>query len=225
MIVKRIALLANSRKHAERCLAGRAIEKQHWEGWIRPVSAREGEGLNDFERHYEHGIEPKVFDIVDVPLIRPNPHACQTENWLVSPNEYWVKRGSMTWDQTAQIAETPAKLWVNGFHTYHGLNDEIPQHHANALTTSICMIRVNSAEARIVSGYTGSKKIYIHFGHAGANYALPLTDSIFEPIFKAEPLGTKNIGESLLTISLSEPFKKNDGSVCQYKLVAALMPK
>lgn len=226
MVTKRIVLLANSRKHAERCLAGREIANQQLGGWIRPVSARPGEGLDEHERRYEGNIEPAVLDIIDVPLLRANPHACQTENWLVSRDEYWVRRGSITWDQAVQIAETHPILWVNGFHTYHGLNDEIPQARANGLATSICMIRVQSVDIDVVNGYNaGTKKVYAYFEHEGNRYKLSLTDSIFEPHFKAGPIGSGTFGESLLTISLSEPFTKNDGSVCQYKLVAALIPQ
>lgn len=224
MVRKRIVLLANSRKHQERCLAGREISDQLYSGWVRPVSDRPGEGLNFCERQYQDRSEPAVLHIIDVPLIRPNAHACQTENWLASPNDWWVKQGVLTWDQAARLAETPATLWVNGFSTQNGINDEIPQAHGNLLTNSICMIRVPAVSVHVFTGYD-RKKVHASFRYGGANYRFSLTDSVMEPQYKAAPLGTSNLGECLLTISLSEPFTKNDGSVCQYKLVAAIIAR
>lgn len=62
-----------------------------------------------------------------MPLIRPLPRACQTENWLLDPAEYWQRVRRADWDELQPYVEAPQTLWVNGHHTYHGMNDEIPR--------------------------------------------------------------------------------------------------
>lgn len=228
MVRKTIVLLANSRKHAERCLAGIEWDEaeKKWAGWIRPVSAREGEGLNERERFYDGGIEPAVLDVIDVPLIRANPHSLQTENWLVSAPDYWRKLGVLSWLEASQLAENEGDLWVNGFRTYNGFNDEIPEEMTKGFNRSIRMIRVPMVTIHVVDGYVqGTKKVYAEFNMGLTKYRLSLTDSIYEPRFKAGQARTVIVGESLLSISISEPFKKNEKSTCRYKLVAAMIPR
>ena len=87
-IVKRILCLANSKKLSGRCVAGREVLDAGPGSWIRPVSVRLSEEVSEDERQYQDGSDPRVLDIIDVPLIRHQPHACQTENWLLDPDYY-----------------------------------------------------------------------------------------------------------------------------------------
>lgn len=225
MINKTIVLLANSRKHGGRCLAGREITlAREWGNWIRPVSLRTSEELNLLERRYADGTDPAVLDIIDVPLIKANGHACHTENWLISPQHQWVKKGQLSWNDAAQLVETPLVLWVNGDRTYGGQNNKISEKLSNELQSSICIILVSSLIIRVDKGFSGEKKIYANFRHQGVNYTLLVTDSIYEPIFNDRPFNhEENFGESLLTISLSEPYEKQENA--RFKLVAAIIPK
>ncbi|HXF07313.1 MAG TPA: hypothetical protein VNK45_02115 [Candidatus Acidoferrales bacterium] len=86
-IVKRIVCLANSRKLNGRCVAGIEITRGNKRvGWIRPVSAREHEEVSEYERQYQDGSDPRVLDVIDVPLIAPKPKDYQQENWLLDQN-------------------------------------------------------------------------------------------------------------------------------------------
>lgn len=227
MIFKKIVLLANSRKHAGRCLAGREKDGDQTLGWIRPVSDRVGEELSEKERELEDGSDPQVLDVVNVPLLRAKPHACQTENWLIDDRYYWSKVDTLSWHQASTLAESPATLWVNNDSTYSGLNDQIPQKVAEGLPASICLIRVNRLELHVLTpgAIWGNpkKRVQARFKFNGVDYWLWVTDPRIERAYLAGPPRVEHVGESLLTISLSEPHEKSPGVHYQYKLVAALL--
>jgi hypothetical protein len=227
MIVKRILCLANSKKHSGRCVAGREITAAGAGPWIRPVSDRPGEEVSEYERQYENGADPKPLDVIDVPLIEARPHACQTENWLLDPNRYWRLVRRVEWDELQQFVEAPASLWVNGQSTFHGLNDEIPQEVADQQPGSLYLIRVDSVILSVFppGGAFGNPKrrVQARFAYADVEYALWVTDPLVEREYLKRPDGNYEIGECCLTISLGEPFQKNNGQWCRYKLVAAII--
>jgi len=78
-IVKRMLCLASSRKGNGRCVAGREVLETGPGPWIRPVTNQD-RGLSEDDRRYPDDSDPQVLDIIDVPLIRHQPHGCQTEN-------------------------------------------------------------------------------------------------------------------------------------------------
>lgn len=85
-MIKRIVCLANSRKLQGRCVAGRELINGQPAGWIRPVSDRQYEEVSEYERQYEDGTDPRVLDIIDMPLKRRRAKDHQPENWLLDPN-------------------------------------------------------------------------------------------------------------------------------------------
>jgi hypothetical protein len=229
MVTKKIVLLANSRKHAGRCLAGREIVDNGYLGWIRPVSAREGEELSEREREFGDGSDPKVLDIIEVPLAGAKPHACQTENWLIDDNYYWAKLGTMTWQQASVLAENPATLWFNNDSTYNGLNDQISKQLAENLRSSICLIRVDAIDIHVFAPGADfgnpKKRVQGRFKFNGVNYWLWITDPYMERKYLQGEPRVEKLGECLLTVSLSEPHEKSPGVSYQYKLIASVLPR
>ena len=112
-VVKRLVCLANSRKLSGRCIAGKEISNRRVAGWVRPVSARVHEEVSEYERQYEDGSDPRVMDIMDVPLLDPRPKAYQQENWLLDSEQYWVKAGCTGWDKLERLADPVEPLWTN----------------------------------------------------------------------------------------------------------------
>lgn len=225
--VKRIMCLANSKKHSGRCVAGREVTPTGAGPWIRPVSARPGEEVSENERQYENGADPRLLDVIDVPLIRAAPHACQTENWLLDPDYYWKRVRQADWAELLQFVEVPATLWVNGHRTYHGQHDEISQAIADTLPRSLYLIRVNRVELRAFAPQEAfgnpKRRVQARFTHEGVDYALWVTDPLVEREYLSRPDGYHQLGECCLTISLSEPFQKSNGQSYRYKLVAAII--
>lgn len=227
MITKRILCLANSKKHSGRCVAGREVTTAGAGPWIRPVSARPGEEVSENERQYQNGADASVLDVIDVPLVRSVPRACQTENWLLDPGFYWSRVQQANWTMLLPFAEAPATLWVNGHSTYHGQHDEIPLAVADALPGSLLLIRVAGVELHAFAPQEAfgnpKRRVQAHFTHAGVGYALWVTDPVVEKEYLARPNGYHGLGECCLTISLSEPFQKSNGQPYRYKLVAAII--
>ena len=111
-IVKRIVCLANSRKWSGRCVAGREISAGGYPGpWVRPVSDREHEEVSEHERQYQDGSEPRVLDVIEVPVLEARPSGFQRENWLLDPNRYWQLVRRLTPSDLARFAMREATLW------------------------------------------------------------------------------------------------------------------
>lgn len=70
--------------------------------------------------------------------------------------------------------------------------------------------------------YYNRKRVQGRFSHEGTEYRLWVTDPRYEQAYMAKPEGDYDIGESFLTISLSEPF--NEMNAC-YKLIAAIIER
>lgn len=222
--VKRLVCLANSRKLSGRCIAGIELAGAKRVGWIRPVSMREHQEVSEHERQYEDGSDPKLLDIMNVPLIEARPKEYQRENWLLDPEHYWERVGSLAWRYLHGLTDPAGRLWINGNSTYNGVNDRIPVADAAKLHSSLHLIHVQELTLSVFKpgGAFGDPKRRVQgrFVYAEARYHLWVTDPTYERAYLAKPDGEYAIGESFLTVSLGEPYE----GFC-YKLIAAIMKR
>ena len=220
--VKRIVCLANSRKLSGRCIAGREWQGGRAGGWIRPVSDREGQEVSEYERQYEDGSDPRVLDVIDVPLMEAQPRGWQTENWLLDPEYYWVKVGRFSALELPAMADPVEPLWIDGYNTHNGRNDKVPLEASVSADGSLRLIQVERLELRVYrpGEAFGNRKRRVQgwFKHAGAEYGLWVTDPGFERRYLAKLDGVYELGECYVTVSLGEPYK----DAC-YKLIAAII--
>lgn len=218
-VMKRIACLANSRKLSGRCIAGKEPESG---AWIRPVSDRPSEEVSEYERQYEDGSDPRLLDVVDVPLIGPHPGTYQSENWLLDPDYYWARAGRASWADLARLADDPATLWTNESHTYHGRNDRVDASQAASLPNSLYLLRVEDLVLSVFAPGEkfGNRKRRVHgeFHHRGVPYHLWVTDPEIAKTYLAKPDGRYPIGPCFVTVSLGEQYE----GYC-YKLIAAVI--
>ena len=221
--IKRIVCLANSRKLAGRFIAGLEWGPEKGRGrWIRPVSEREGQDVSEYERQYPDGSDPRILDIIDLPLRERRPDGCQSENWLLNQEYYWEKVGSYSPFELSALVDPVEPLWVNGHSTYHGRNDKIPNAVASDVSTSLRLIEVEELVLTVFApgeAFGNSKRrVQGRFVHAGQAYSFWITDPIYEKSYLSRLDGTYRIGRCYLTISLGEPY----GDAI-YKLIAAIV--
>jgi hypothetical protein len=221
-IVKRLVCLANSRKLSGRCVAGKELIDGVGGQWVRPVSDRPKEEVSEDERQYEDGSDPRVLDIIDVPLKDPRPKSYQSENWLLDPEYYWKRAGRVTWDALEQLTEDPPTLWLNRSSTSAGRNDRVALADAEQLTGSLFLLHIGALKLRVFAPGAAfgnlKRRVQAMFAHRGASYLLWVTDPLVARNYLALGDGSHQIGECCVTISLGEPHE----GYC-YKLVAALI--
>ena len=220
--VKRMVCLANSRKNAGRCVAGKEMSYDGKPGqWIRPVSNRENEAVSEGERSYADGTDPKVLDIIEVPLIIHKPKAYQQENWLLNPSRQWRKVGRVGWHDLTQLADPGAPLWTNGYNSRGGANDQAPEDITAAHDTSLRLVLVGDLTVTVSEPSRPSANYPIlrgRFTHCNETYCFRITDPVSESGSVDLPYGEYPVGERYLTVSLGEPFEGH-----AYKLIAAII--
>jgi hypothetical protein len=221
-IVKRFVCLANSRKLSGRCIAGKELVSSKAVGWVRPVSNREHEEVSEYERQFQDGSDPRVLDVIDVPLLQPMPKTYQPENWQLDPQHYWVKAGTFLWTDLRNLIDPVLPLWTNGHSTHMGMNDKIPLSIVTTLSNSLRLIQVSEMTLHV--SITGEafgnpkRRVQGRFSHNGIMHWLWVTDPVYEKAYLLKSDGEYRIGECYLTISVGEPF--NDA---YFKLIAAIM--
>jgi hypothetical protein len=101
MPMKRMVCLANSRKLSGRCIAGRVWDGKKAGDWVRPVSARSEEEVSEYEREYDYGSDPRVLDVIDVPVLEATPKHCQGEyvfsRWRTTTSSGMRSVRGMSW--------------------------------------------------------------------------------------------------------------------------------
>ena len=220
---KQIVCLANSRKMSGRCIAGREWSEERGPGnWIRPVSARVDQEVSEYERQYEDGSDPRALDIVHVPVIEPKPSCWQPENWLLDPEFYWQKVGTYSQFDLSTLVDPIEPLWADGFSTYAGENDKVPLDATPRVSGSLRLIYIERLTLNVFSPGeafgSAKRRVQAKFSHAGVNYALWVTDPIYEEEYLAKLDGVYEIHHCYLTVSLGDPYQ----DTC-YKLVAAII--
>ncbi len=217
---KRIVCLANSRKSAGRCIAGKEFPAPGT--WLRPVSTRPTAELSNEERAYSNGAFPSLLDVIDIPLLAPKLHTFQPENIEIDSARQWEKAGTLPFRSLAPFLDPPAPLWLTGYSSGYGSNDRVPLEQAPACSGSLRLIQPEQLVVRVKTEGKEidepKRRVRAAFRHCGDFYHLVVTDPDTEAILFAKPDAEYRFQGAFLTISLGEPF----ANWC-YKLAAALL--
>jgi hypothetical protein len=222
---KTIICLANSRKMAGRCVAGKEIIGGKIGGWIRPVSGRPTGELSEEDRRFENGLDAKLLDVITIAMVGSRPHGYQIENHLIHDGYYWTKEREASWSELqAAVDKVSGPLWDNSSSSYNGLNDRVEEAAANHLGSSLRLVEVEDLKIAVaVEGAAfGNAKRRVRGGFTldGSNYWLSVTDPVAEQKYLAGPDGEFKVGPAILCISLGEPY----GGYA-YKLIVGVLMK
>ena len=223
--IKRMVCLANSRKMSGRCVAGKEILPDgRFGGWFRPVSAREGEEVSERERRYaDSGGDPRLLDVIDVPVLGARPTLHQRENWLLDPERRWKFVRRVHPSELARLADPPAPLWVDGFGSSEGLNDRVPLDKASGLRDSLRLIWTDNLALSVSAPWAARgdfrRVVRARFRYRGTDYGIRVTDPAYDERYQEMPVGEYPIGGRFITASLAErPYHG-----FYYKLTAAIV--
>ena len=221
---KRIVCLASSLKRGGLCIAGRELTQSGFDSWIRPVSARSNAELTYLEYRYGDGQSPKLLDVLEVPVLKPDGRGHQAENFLIDPSRRWILQGRFPFARLASLAEEPASLWMNSESSSSGRFNCVSPAEASRFHWSLCLIRVRELWIESIRAGRGDKVFRASFDYKGVLYKLSVTDPVVRDRFDAEPPGKYRIGtpEIFLCVSLSEVFP-GDGRC--HKLVASVITR
>lgn len=202
--------LANSKKHGERCIAGKIVGGAPNGVWYRPVSNRGTRGISENEASYQTGGSVKALDIVSIWDTAKHQHVFQQENYIIDETQKWVKSGEFFLANLRQLVDTPVSLWESNYSSTSGLNDRVPERLLTQARSTLYLIRPDgnvSVKVDAEGKQWNNHKISVRatFGYQGVNYALSLTDIPAEAHFLNKGVGTYVLNDiNYLTISLSE---------------------
>jgi ATP-dependent DNA helicase RecQ len=218
---KDIICLAYSRKYSGHCIAGKEIAGNQIGGWIRPVSNRDCGELTRKHIIMHNGRTPGLLDIISVPLKKHCPQSCQTENFGIDESQGWITRGVFPISEVSRLCDDIDHLWINGYHSYSGLNDRVPLNRADAdLSSSLLFIKPDHLIFTVEEGSKLLKKVRAKFEYREATYWLTVTDPLIEAQYIKENLGEYPVDEkhAYLCVSIGEPHEG-----FRYKLVAGVI--
>lgn len=224
---KRIVCLANSWKNGGRCVAGIDLDTGEW---IRPVNPG-GDKLHKSQIENQYGDQPRVLDIINIPLRTKAPLYYQPENYTIDPNQQWQQVGQFNFNQLTNFS-------CNGNNIYLDcdfFNDNDKSVSSEKLKDSNCkhsLSLIKPQELKIEkfdrSQWGEKPQIKANFLFGEKYYNLVITDDKFKaPFFKDDSLDEcgyyeLNTNDIYLTISLGEIYKRDKN---HYKLVAAVIVK
>jgi len=182
------------------------------------VTTRPSEEILISDMKFEDGSLPELLDVLEIKFKRPNPKSCQTENHLIDDRFYWVKVGKFPLQKLPKLCEKPNPIWVNGFSSYNGINDRIPEDQGDLIKTSLILVIPKDLVIFVEPGFT-KRKVMANFCVAGEFYKLTVTDLAVEQEFLSREYGQYSYNRrAVACISIGEPFKGY-----RYKLLASII--
>jgi hypothetical protein len=229
---KTIVVLAASRKPGGRCIAGKEVA-QPVPGagpgaisgaWIRPVSVRPGAEIDVKERRLMNGSEPRLLDIVRIPMLAPAPRLHQTENHTINARFYWQKVGLFSWKDIESLMDAPETLWTNCSSTRIGVNDRVSETQIAGITSSLYLIKPTRVVLQVLTPHTAfaepQRRVRAEFRYRGVHYNIPVTDPDAETTYLSRQDGYYPLTQdAYFCMSLAESAV--DGHY--YKLVASIL--
>ncbi|NVO59508.1 dual OB domain-containing protein [Photobacterium damselae] len=218
---KTIVCLANSRKHAGHCLAGKELDDEDILDWCRPVSKRDSRELSARDIQYKDGSCAEVFDVISFGHKGRSLHPAQEENFVNDEALYWEKCRVFNGDLD-DLLDAPQSLWANGCSSYNGINDRVPVELVPKPIQSLYFIAPRDVEIIVRTEGAefgdGRKRVRVRFNYNGTIYLLMVTDPRVEAMYlRLAEDSYRPQGQIYVTVSLGE-----DWNGFYYKLAAGV---
>jgi len=214
----RIAVLANSWKHGDYCIAGIEASSRKW---VRPVTELD-DGRIPKEYMKTHGRFPQLLDILAIPLHETGPdYGFACENRTIGKGE-WHLRGQIDVETLMKYVEQPEYILHND--QRYVTVDEMQSLPAEERRT-LQLIRVDDFEVEEKKGKTPNQYQMLGMVQLGGQrLALSITDPVY---YQKLASGHKPSKSCLLTLSLGMPYKPPEwgdaaSSAC-WKLIAGVI--
>ena len=219
---KKIICLANSRKHAGRCVAGKETDKPN--RWVRPVSSKATGELSEDDMSFPKSHVLRPLDIVQICMLEARPQSYQSENYAIDQGVYWTFNGKALFsDVLSLVDQSSGTLWHNGSSSYHGIHDRVHTDEIQMLSHSLKLVVVDDLVIRVLAEQAsfGNNKLRVRgfFTWGSVRYGLSVTDPEFEDNYRSGGHGEYQLGRAVLCLSLGEIY--SDGYA--YKLVAGII--
>jgi len=224
--------LADSKKHSERCIAGKIVGGDDHGKWFRPVSDRPSRGLSNPEASYQLGVYVQNLDWASVDVKGKHEHEYQIENHIICDKPAWKKLGALPAARLDELLDTPKILWNNGLQSNHCMNNQVHEKYLTAPMQTLYFIKIEKLEyisVDVEGAAFGlpSTKVRACFTYNGTKYKLAITDLVKEAFYKAKGEGVYYPTDiNYFTISLSEVFTRAAGYVkgqgFAYKVIAGV---
>lgn len=218
-----LLVLASSRKHGGRCIAGWDLTNDRW---LRPVSAR-ADGTLEQQHCSVDGVWPEAFDVVHLEIGDHRPSPYQPENYVIAGTPWQLVRN----EDPADVADLLEDLVDEDHWLLESSNRRVQAAalRANPAPSSLVLVEPSSLTWRVETAPWGDRQRKADFQIGdGTVYDWSVTDiPVYEQLrelddgnYPRDTAGIDDDSDVFLTISLGEPYDQNDSC---YKLVAAVL--
>jgi hypothetical protein len=224
-VEKRIVCLANSWKNHGRCVAGIELDSGEW---IRPVNSGGGKLLKTQIKN-QFGAQPKVLDIINIPVMKEDPLYYQPENYIIDTDKKWQFTGRFKFKDLSNLSCSGNNICLD-CDFFNDNRKSIPSDELNISNCKHSLSLIKPQDLKIEkfdrSQWNQKPQIKANFLFGEKYYNLVITDDKFKaPFFEDNSLDEcgfyeLNTNEVYLTISLGEIYKRDKS---HYKLVAAVI--
>lgn len=217
---ERILVLASSRKHGLRCVAGISLDTDRW---VRPVGTVQGGAVSTYHCGID-GRYPQLREVVTFETQGACPLPGQPENVLVGVGP-WELESRLSPEEAAGIVEPHL---VKGPEVLGSLSDRISEAivQQEPVSVSLQVIEPEALEFEHERVPWGSgSRTWARFSLGAAWHAIRLTDVIVRPwlvkhdpgTYTLEDMGIDRTARVALTVSLGDAFEGT-----HYKLAASV---
>lgn len=227
MYSRKILVLANSRKHSGRCIAGIDLDSREW---VRPINNPREKRSDptafsdyDLKKLYGDPFGPKLLDCVSLDFSKKIPEVHQPENELIKGTK-WEFIDKLPIKSLYKFIVSAPCEWMRNC---TGYTDRISRSkmESKPVSSSLILLHLNKADNKpeirhstTTHGYPQSR---LSFTYKNIRFDLSLTDNTY-PLLQESYSDEEMLKDFYVTIGLGELYAVTSS---YHKLVVGFMPR